>query len=316
MAEITPKKISELDATSIAAFKGILKVGSRPLNDFTGKSVVWLGTSVPNEPPYGETYTLRYPQFVAMMLGFTVVEKCIGGSHVTFDHANARYGLSMTAAEQTTHNAVRGVDVSYQNLLADNWDSDVFVFDHTHNDEAYLDALVDNADYWDTAKSTFKITAANKFDRTWAVGALNYVIAEIYRAQPRAKILIINSWIPDLANTILAQRVVAEYWNIPICELRLGNANVAIVSTADVTLPRYSGAGNITLLSGGSANPRSFYTTAAPDESETSESPQTHATGTDTIHPGRYGRIMFAKHVASFMFNNVFMDNDTSSYYL
>lgn len=312
---IIGKKISEIGADDIAAFK--LKLNIIPqLNDFSSISVVWLGTSVPNEPPFGEPYTRRYPQFVATMLGFTLSEKCIGGSHLTFDHDNSRYGLSMTAAEQITYNAERGVEVSYENLLASDWDSDIFVFDHCHNDEGYLDALVDNEDYWDTAKGTFKITKANKFDRTWAVGAFNYIIAEIYRAKPRAKIVIINSWIPELASTILAQRVVADYWNIPICELRLGNANVDIVSTANVTLPRYSGTGNITLLSGGSANPRSFYTKAAPDESEDSDAEQTHATGSDTIHPGRYGRIMFAKHVASFLFNNVFMDYDTEDYYV
>lgn len=312
---ITGKKISELGAADVAAFKLLLSITPK-LNDFSGLNVVWMGSSVPNEPPFGEPYTRRYPQFVAMMLGFNLSEKCIGGSHVTFDHANTRYGLSMTAAEQVTYNAVRGVDVSYQNLLADDWDSDLFVFDHTHNDEAYLDALVDNEDYWDSAKGTFKITATNKFDRTWAVGALNYIIADIYRVKPRAKIVIINSWISELDSCILAQRVVADFWNIPICELRLGNANVAITMTAETTIPRYSGAGDIVLNSDSSANPRSFYTKAAPDESETSGSPQTHITGTDTIHPGRYGRIMLAKHVASFLFNNVFMDNDTSDYYI
>lgn len=311
---ITGKKISELGATDVAAFKSLLSIIPQ-LNDLSGMGVVWLGTSVPDYPAFGELSTKKYPEFVADMLGFTLSEKCIGGSHLTFDHANARYGLSMTAAEQVTHNAVRGVDVSYQNLLTDDWDSDLFVFDHMHNDEGYLDELVDNEDYWDSAKGTFKITVANKFDRAWPIGAFNYVIAEIYRAQPRAKIVIINSWIPELDNTILAQRVVADFWNIPICELRLGNANVAIVSTANVTLPRYSGTGEITLLSGGSANPRSFYTTEAPDEGENTDTEQTHETGTDTIHPGRYGRIMFAKHVSMFLFNNVFMDNDTDEYY-
>jgi hypothetical protein len=311
---ITGKKISELGSTDIAAFKSLLSIIPK-LNDFSGLNVVWLGTSVPDYPAFGEVSTKKYPEFVADMLGFTLSEQCIGGSHLTFDHANSRYGLSMTAAEQITYNAERGVDVSYENLLTDDWKSDVFVFDHCHNDEGYLDALVNNEDYWDTTRGTFKITVTNVFDRTWAVGAFNYVIAEIYRAKPRAKIVIINSWIPELTSTILAQRVVAEYWNIPICELRLGNANVAIVSTANVTLPRYSGTGNITLLSGGSANPRSFYTTEAPDEGEDTDAEQTHATGSDTIHPGRYGRIMFAKHVASFLFNNVFMDNDTDDYY-
>lgn len=310
MAELPAKKISELDATSISAFKGILKIGSRPLNDFGGKSVIWMGTSV---AAIADAAIAAYPTLVARMLGFTLANKSIVGSKVIFDPVNSHYGMSMTAAEQITYNDVRAGNVSYQNQLTDNWDSDVFIFDHFHNESDTLDDLIDNASYWDSVKATFKITDLNKFDRTWSIGAMNYIIAEIYRKKPRAKIVLITGWANDLATTVLANKVVSEYWSIPLCELRMGSSNIAIVTTEEIAVPRYNRLSDVVLNTGSSANPRSLYSSGAPDDSDSSESPQTHTT-TDIIHPGRYGRIMYAKHVAAFLFNNVFMDNDTAEY--
>ena len=282
-------------------------------NEFEGANVVWLGTSVPNEPPFGESMTRKYPEFVADLLRCNVTVRSIGGTKMTYNPDENVYGLSMTEAEYEEHQSAAGIERSYETQLDGCWDSDLFVFDHLHNDNGLLTTLKDNPDYWDSDLRTFKITEANKFDRTWAVGAFNYVIAEIFRYNPRAKIAIINDWRAEPFYNKLANRVVADLWGIPICELRMCNGNVDITTMKDTYLERYNGGANIKLLAGSSANPLYFQTKSAPDETasvvEVEES-ITYEKGPDSIHPGRYGRIMYAKHVAAWMKNNILLDKD------
>lgn len=287
-------------------------------NPFENAKVVWLGTSVPNEPPYGEAYTKKYPEFVQSLLRFQLTVRSIGGSKMTFNPENNVYGLSMTQEEYETHKNNAGVDRSYENQLKDCWDSDLFVFDHLHNDNGLLSNLKNNPEYWDSDKNTFKITQSNMFDRTWAVGAFNYVIAEIFRYNPRAKIAIINDWRSEQFYNKLANRVVADLWGIPICELRMCNGNVDITTTKDTFLHRYNGGADIKLLAGSSANPLYFQSKSAPDDQSAVADEVKEiqfSKGSDSIHPGRYGRIMYAKHVARWMLNNCILDNDKLDFY-
>jgi len=285
---------------------------------FDQANVVWLGTSVPNEPPFGEVGTLQYPQFVRDILHFNLTNKSIVGTKLTTDIASGIYGLAMTQSEYDANSGAAGVERSYETQLSGLWDSDLFVFDHFHNDLSYLTALVNNVDYWDSNLGTYKITEANKYDRTWAVGAANYIIAEIYKRNPRAKILMINDWRAEKLYNKLACQVVADFWALPICNPRMGNANVSLTTTQDTYLKPYNGGVNIKLLAGSIINPLAFQTKQAPDESATvptEEEEILFTLGSDFIHPGRYGRIMYAKHVAKWMLNNVSLDNDTDDYY-
>ena len=281
-------------------------------------NIVWLGTSVPNEPPLGASGTKKYPEFVASLLQANVTVRAIGGTKMTYNPDEGVYGLSMTNEEYEANKTAAGDERSYETQLEGCWDSDLFVFDHLHNDNGLLAALKDNPEYWDSDLQTFKITESNKFDRTWAVGAFNYVIAEIFRYNPRAKIAIINDWRAEFFYNKLANRVVADLWGIPICELRMCNGNVDITTTKDTYLKRYNGGANIKLLAGSSANPLYYQTKSAPDESSAQVSEETEITfnkGSDSIHPGRYGRIVYAKAVARWMLGNVILDNDTLDFW-
>jgi len=287
-------------------------------NDFDQANVVWLGTSVPNEPPFGEGGTLQYPLFVRDILHCNVTNKSIGGTKLITNIASGIYGLAMTQAEYDANPGAAGVERSYETQLLGLWDSDLFVFDHFHNDLSYLTALVGNTDYWDSDLGTYKITVANRFDRTWTVGAANYIIAEIYKRNPRAKIIFINDWRAENIYNKLACQVVADFWALPICNLRMGNANINLTTTQDIYLKPYNGGVNIKLLSGSTINPLLFQTKAAPDESATvpeSEQEILYNGGADYIHPGRYGRIMYAKYVAKWMLNNVSLDRDVTDYF-
>ena len=309
--------ISSVKQDSQQNFTSLIEGDFVTKNELKGANVVWLGTSVPNEPPFGEGKTKKYPEFVASLLNINLTVRAIGGTKMTYNPDENVYGLSMTKAEYESYQSAAGVERSYETQLEGCWDSDLFVFDHLHNDNGLLAALKDNPDYWDSDLQTFKITETNKFDRKWAVGAFNYVIAEIFRYNPRAKIAIINDWRAEPYYNKLANRVVADMWGIPICELRMCNGNVDITTTKDTYLKRYNGGANIKLLVGSSANPLYFQSKSAPDESSAvaeEETSITYKKGSDSIHPGRYGRIMYAKHVAMWMKNNVLLDRDLSAF--
>lgn len=287
-------------------------------NGFVNAKVTWLGTSVPNEPPFGEVKTKQYPQFVSSLLQFNLNNKSIGGSKMLYNAEEGIYGLSMTAEEAEEAGSAVGAEKSYQTQLNGLWDSDLFVFDHLHNDAGQLATLKGNPLYWDSDAGTFKITEENKFDRKWSVGAFNYVIAEIYRYNPRAVIAIINDWRAGFFYNKLANRVVADYWGIPICELRMSNVDVKITTNKDTYLKRYNGGADIKLLAGSSVNPIMYQSKSAPDETSQVVDEETSITfkdGSDSIHPGRYGRIMYAKQVARWLHNNVFLNSDTVDFY-
>lgn len=309
--------ISTIEQLKVIPFTEIENSNLIIKNELKNAKVVWLGTSVPNEPPYGESHTQKYPEFVSQLLNLNLTVRSIGGTKMTYNPDNNVYGLSMTEAEYEEHKSAANIERSYETQLEGCWDSDLFVFDHLHNDNGLLAALKDNPDYWDSDLQTFKITEANKFDRSWAVGGFNFVIAEIFRYNPRAKIAIINDWRAEAFYNKLANRVVADLWGIPICELHLCNGNVQINTSKDTYLKRYNGGANIKLLAGSSVNPLYYYTKSAPDESASVVEEETEITfnnGTDSIHPGRYGRIMYAKAVSRWMLNNVFLDKDLSEF--
>lgn len=313
----TNTDISSIEQIKTVPFTTVEQDNYWVRNELKGVNVVWLGTSVPNEPPYGGDGTKKYPEFVAKLLNFTLTVRSIGGTKMTYNPSENVFGLSMTEAEYEDHKSAAGVERSYETQLEGCWDSDLFVFDHLHNDNGLLAKLKDNPDYWDNDLQTFKITETNKFDRTWAVGGFNYVIAEIFRYNPRAKIVIINDWRAEPFYNKLANRVVADLWGIPICELRMCNGNVDITTAKDTYLRRYNGGADIKLLAGSSANPLYYQTKSAPDESAFVVEEETSITfekGSDSIHPGRYGRIMYAKAVARWMLNNVLLDKNMEEF--
>ena len=181
--------------------------------------------------------------------------------------------------------------MAWDTALTDMWDSDIFIFDHLHNDAGALATLAAG-----NGGVLPAITGGNEYDRTWAVGALNYIIREIYRRNPRARIGIINDYRAEFYWNKTANQMVADYWGLPIMNPRMAARNTDIVLAADITYTKYDGT-TATLTSGSTINPLKFITKAAPDEPSPS--------GSDTIHLGRYGRILFAKQVVRWMRNEL-----------
>lgn len=228
---ITGKKISALETADIAAFKTLFSITDLPitLNNWYGKKIAWFGTSVPNSG-----LPTTYPKLVGDNLKCTVVNKAISGSVVRKGAVGeTQYGF---ASDEDVDSIPEGMEVYGFRSLLDNggsslWDSDLFVFDHGHNDHGLMDSY--------KVGGVLTLTEGNSFDRDWMVGGLNYVIAEILKANVHARFAIINEYRWGDFDNKDANQLVADYWGIPILNWELGVKNVNPNSLLDDTILKY-----------------------------------------------------------------------------
>lgn len=159
------------------------------------KSILWLGTSIPEGSDY--------PEVSCQKLGYNCINNSRGSSYIVSSPAagvapfadSAGFSLSETVAEKEAkwRPFVTAGDItesqlnnwklySYENLILPYLDSiEGIVIDHGYNDRYNLPAIVaagEESIDW------------NSTDRTTFLGALRYLINEILRRKPFMKIII------------------------------------------------------------------------------------------------------------------------------
>lgn len=225
------------------------------------KKIVWFGTSIPAGVVNagGENGNGSYPSRIGEMLGATVYNESVGSSQVragsyhniTADDpmgyggcsaVSLLYSLSLSSSEKqdiidnwnskwsniiTWYGSL--VDLSKANeYKASSWDNkltkylsggsvgpcDLYVFDHGYNDGIYQRGFTDLSDVPTTAK-----------DRTYFIGAMQFLIDKILADNPKAKILFIGHYCTDgrsgnfLTEYVTdAQEKLAEIWQYPLIE--------------------------------------------------------------------------------------------------
>lgn len=89
---------------------------------------------------------------------------------------------------------------------------DLYVIDHGYNDAGNKNGV----DYSDLIE-----VPPNPFDRTYFIGAMNYIINKIKTDNFKASICIVSHYNNEgvFNNLVEAQRYVADYWNIPFVEI-------------------------------------------------------------------------------------------------
>lgn len=89
---------------------------------------------------------------------------------------------------------------------------DLYVFDHGYNDAGNKNGV----DYSDLTK-----VPSDSFDRTYFIGAMNYIINKIKTDNFRASICIISHYNDEgvFKELVEAQRYIADYWNVPFIEI-------------------------------------------------------------------------------------------------
>ena len=211
-----------------------------------GKKVVWFGTSIPAGGVSG-----NYPKILADRLGFTVYNEAVGssacraGCHSNITDSdtlgwigttfqNIAYSLSGSLEEKeeiienygkygwnVTLNDIDKEyirDCSYERKL-DRYLSDgsvgqvdLYVFDHGFNDALFHNETVDELETIPT----------DKYDRTYFIGAMNFLINRILIDNPKAKIVFIQHYQTDWSassHVVPAQKLLAQYWNFPSLEV-------------------------------------------------------------------------------------------------
>ena len=222
------------------------------------KKIVWFGTSIPagvvNAGESGGNGA--YPTRIGEMLGATVYNEAVGSSatrigkhgNITESDPNGYAGvpatccllsLSGTVAEKMailenweywrniftigvndidTSNPDKYYNCSYERKLAkyltggEVGQVDLYVFDHGYNDAGNQNG----SNYTET-----KDIPTNLYDRTYFIGAMNFLIDLIKKDNYQANIVIISHYNDEnsFADLIEAQSYIADKWNIPFINI-------------------------------------------------------------------------------------------------
>lgn len=187
-----------------------------PNSRLRNKYILWLGTSIPESG--------LYPTYIAQQHGAKIINNSLGSSPVRFGRKDTgsydglnweSYTLSLSATQSEKENIISNwatiratltgdppvtltteqenkirnssFDVLLMPYLAGVYPMpDLFVFDHLFNDRYYELGFETEEEYY-----TVPVTNDN---RTYPLGALNFLINKIYEVNPRAEILLFGHY--------------------------------------------------------------------------------------------------------------------------
>ena len=180
-------------------------------NQWAGKKVVWMGTSV----PFGSNATTSYAKIASDVLGFEIVPACVPGLAIECLYDNdsgllypKQYGSSaLTKAEYTAAKAAGLTNITindnpvtpwspgggynnyyctWENVINnDNADADLWVLDVVPNNGGWSTS---DWDAFDFANWEYSDQSSFADHRRTFLGALLYLINEIYTLNPNARI--------------------------------------------------------------------------------------------------------------------------------
>lgn len=210
--------------------------------------VVWFGTAI---PAFGNEAAQAYPQGVGEILGVQVYNESIGNSsvragsadHITADDPMGYSGvnwdvllksLSLSTVEkdeimdnwQDWRTKLQGTppwqlsdkekafykstswDIVLAKYIGEDNRADLYVFDHGHNE------VINHQ--WDNTEALGRIPE-NPGDRTYFIGAMEFLIDKIMEDHPEAKICLIGHYENDRKLSIVQSQVIlAEHLGLPI----------------------------------------------------------------------------------------------------
>lgn len=200
------------------------------LGPWTGKKIVWIGTSV----PFGQYATTSYPYEAAKHLGFELINCSVPGLaiHTGDNNATLKYGsLSLstveyealgwtipdTPVEYTPGGSYNDYYRAYDNVFCEeNADADLYVFDVVPNNSNF-----DTSD-WDLFDfGNWCYTDGTDFSehRTTFLGALLFLMDKMYELNENARMVFILGSGFSYGNGKTALEVVKGKWNIPIIDV-------------------------------------------------------------------------------------------------
>lgn len=198
---------------------------SSPVNQWTGKKIVWLGTSI----PYGQgtdgvaSALTTYPMQVGSKLGATVVNVARPGMAIetTEDFKRKTYGsLSLTIAELQSEGATTTPYQSYENAMLGQ-DADLYIFDCEPNNSNWNLTDLENFSVQNWA---YNDSSTFESHRNSYVGALLFLLDKLWTENPSAKVVFISEFISgsnldSRYQGLEASKAVAEKLRIPLIDV-------------------------------------------------------------------------------------------------
>lgn len=193
-------------------------------NQWTGKKIVWLGTSI----PYGQgtdgfaSAPTTYPMQIGKKLGATVVNVARPGMAIetTANFKRKSWGsLSLTIAELQSEGAETTPYQSYENaMLGQN--ADLYVFDCEPNNSNW-----DLTDLENFSVHNWAYNDSSSFEshRNSYVGALLFLLDKLWTEKPSAKVVFISEYVGNNLDNryqgLEASKAVAEKLRIPLIDV-------------------------------------------------------------------------------------------------
>ena len=198
---------------------------SRATNQWSGKKIVWLGTSI----PYGQgtdgtaSSPTTYPMQVGAKLGANVVNVAQPGMAIetTDDFKRKTYGsLSLTIKELQSEGAATVPYQSYENAMLGQ-DADLYVFDCEPNNSNFDLTDLEN---FSVQKWAYNDSSTFESHRNSYVGALLFLLDKLWTEKPSAKVVFISEFISgaDIDSKyqgLTASKAVADKLRIPLIDV-------------------------------------------------------------------------------------------------
>ena len=194
-----------------------------------GKKIAWYGTSIPaGYPKQSDQSAWSYANRSAAAVGATIQNYSVPNGVVRESKCDgSALGGGRDALSFTKTTSAVNYEKSMLALIGTANEPDLFVFDYGVND---ADADVsefskfDPLDPYNDKKLSDKISIASRDKKTY-IGAQNWVIDQLLKAKPNARIAFVTHYSKDDARNaprkweklIQVQNALGEYWGFPIC---------------------------------------------------------------------------------------------------
>ena len=233
------------------------------LNQWKGKKIVWIGTSIPwgqtSESGQTNPMTNPYPKQIGELLGCTVLNHAQPGMSIRYNKdGTVRYGqcLSLTIKELQEKGLATTPFKSYENAVL-GFDADLYVFDsEPNNGSEPSDGDLELLNSFSIKNWAYSDNSDFASHRDTFVGAFIYMYDKLLNEKPNAKVILVgefggtgigggngDEWETEYYNHTL-NIAIAKKFNLPIFSLfeLLGYnpKNVDIYMNADRVHPKYA----------------------------------------------------------------------------
>lgn len=233
------------------------------LNQWEGKKIVWIGTSIPwgQTSETGQTNPMAnpYPKQIGELLGCTVLNHAQPGMSIRYNkNGTVRYRqcLSLTVKELQEKGLATTPFKSYENAVL-GFDADLYVFDsEPNNGSVPSDGDLELLESFSIKNWAYSDNSDFASHRDTFVGAFIYMYDKLLNEKPNAKVILVgeyggtgmgvgngSEWETEYYNHTLSIAI-AKKFNLPIFSLfeLLGYnpKNIDIYMNADRVHPKYA----------------------------------------------------------------------------